>query len=226
MRNSVLFSCRNFCRADIEKLVNLRGIANQHLPIQALGEPNRERRLAGSSRPENDDKRGERAHLETVQKRHSSHSSTTAARISVPKTCVRLSFTSVLLLGARLDIVVKSGAQFDKRAFELGRQWLEGNGSANRGQHRAVQRLFSGGSFQDRLGYVNVAVAIDVKCDVNDSLVSHVIAFWENGSPILHHNIVKASHITVEVHALGVREDGHAASRTRAVPATSPSGAS
>ena len=67
MRDAALLGCGNFRGADIEAAVNLRGIANQHLPIQALGEPNRERRFAGSSGPEDDDELRKRAHPENFQ---------------------------------------------------------------------------------------------------------------------------------------------------------------
>src|ERR1700693_4517239 len=92
--------------------------------------------------------RGERAHLETVQKRHSS---TRATKISVPKTCVRWSFTSVLLPRVRLKIVVKSAAQLEGVTFKIGGQWLEGNRCADGSHHCAVERFLSRSSVQYRL---------------------------------------------------------------------------
>jgi len=63
-------------------LVDLGGIANEHFTVQPLGEPNGQRRFAGSSGPEDDDKGDGPSHLEEFQKRQSK---TTASKISVPE---------------------------------------------------------------------------------------------------------------------------------------------
>src|SRR5580704_189631 len=116
VRHSTLFGQRHLRSADIEMLVDLGGIANEHFAVQPLGEPNRQRRFAGSGGPEDDDKWGGRSHLEKFQIRPSK---TTAAKISVPEICAQLGFTERLLSGTWLDIVVKRGTQFDEGALEL-----------------------------------------------------------------------------------------------------------
>src|ERR1700693_4485449 len=168
--------------------------------------------------------RGERAHLETVQKRHSS---TRATKISVPKTCVRWSFTSVLLPRVRLKIVVKSAAQLEGVTFKIGGQWLEGNRCADGRHHCAVERFLSRSSVQYRLVHVNRAITIDGKRNHDDPFVSHVIGFRKNGCPVPHDDRMKPIHIALRVPTLEVGKNGHARTcswtATARPPSASPS---
>ena len=67
MRDALLFSRGNFCGADIEVPVHLRGIADQYFSAQFFSELNPQRGFAGSGGTKHHDEPRQRAHPENFQ---------------------------------------------------------------------------------------------------------------------------------------------------------------
>src|SRR6267154_2689358 len=166
--------------------------------------------------------------------------STSAASSSLPRTCWRTIFTAVfkndlqtkqaLSIVRSFDgqIVQENKTQTNFRAGKCRRQMVERIRGANRGNRRAIERLFSGAEQTLRIVVGNAAVATNAEFQHHSSTVAKLRGLGHHGIPVASHAGQHALHVVAEVHAFGGRQNlisvAHAGLAAPALAITSRAG--